>query len=175
MLSRARKLLALGAVVVLSAALTGSVSVAERSTRDGDWATWQKDLAGSRYAAAEHRINANNVKNLKLKWVFAYPKGENTIVRSEPAVVGDTIYFGGSDGKFYARNARTGAAKWEFALSSVNPGARAVVWDGPAVSGGKVFFGDAGGYFYALDARTGALRWSTRIDTTRSPPSPARQ
>ena len=112
MLSRARKLLALGAVVVLSAALTGSVSVAERSTRDGDWATWQKDLAGSRYAAAEHRINANNVKNLKLKSVFAYPKGENTIVRSEPAVVGDTIYFGGSDGKFYARNARTGAAKW---------------------------------------------------------------
>ncbi|WP_033383659.1 outer membrane protein assembly factor BamB family protein [Kibdelosporangium aridum] len=164
MLSRARKLLALGAVVALTVPLTGSVSVAERSTSDGDWATWQKDLFGSRYAAAEHRINARNVKDLKLKWAFAYPKTANSIARSEPAVVGDTIYFGGSDGKFYARHAKTGAAKWEFALASVNPAERAIVWDGPAVSGGKVFFGDASGYFYALDVRTGALKWSSRLD-----------
>jgi polyvinyl alcohol dehydrogenase (cytochrome) len=164
--SRARKLFALGAVVVLSATLTGggSVSAAEQSTSDGDWATWQKDLVGSRYAAAEHRINARNVKNLKLKWAFAYPKTENTFVRSAPAVVGDTIYFGGSDGKFYARNARTGAAKWEFDLTSVDPAGFAVAWDGPAVANGTVYFGDARGYFYALDARTGALKWSTRID-----------
>ncbi|MFC0111580.1 hypothetical protein [Kibdelosporangium aridum] len=83
-LSRARKLLALGAVVALTVPLTGSVSVAERSTSDGDWATWQKDLFGSRYAAAEHRINARNVKDLKLKWAFAYPKTANSIARSEP-------------------------------------------------------------------------------------------
>lgn len=163
-LSWGRKLFAFGAVVGLAASLVGSVS-AEPSTSDGDWATWQKDLVGSRYASAEHRINVKNVKNLKLKWAFAYPKTENTLVRSEPAVVGDTIYFGGSDGKFYARNAKTGAAKWEFDLTSVDPEGRSVVWDGPAVSDGKVFFGDARGYLYALDARTGALRWSTRIDT----------
>lgn len=172
-LSRARKLFALGAVVVLSAALTGgSVSAASPSTRDGDWATWQKDLVGSRHAAAEHRINNKNVKNLKLKWAFAYPKtdiescdgcGPNTFVRSEPAVVGDTIYFGGSDGKFYARDARNGAAKWEFDLRSVDPAGRSIVWDGPAVAGGVVYFGDARGYFYALDDRTGALKWSAPI------------
>jgi polyvinyl alcohol dehydrogenase (cytochrome) len=164
-LSWGRKLLAFGAAVVLSASLVSSVSATEQSTRDGDWATWQKDLVGSRYAAGEHRINARNVKNLKLKWAFAYPKTESTAVRSAPAVVGDTIYFGGSDGKFYARNARTGAAKWEFDLTTVDPAGFAVAWDGPAVSGGKVFFGDARGYMYALDARTGALKWSTRIDT----------
>jgi polyvinyl alcohol dehydrogenase (cytochrome) len=163
-LSRARKLLALGAVVVFSATLTGSVSVAEPSMSDGDWATWQKDLVGSRYAAAEHRINANNVKNMKLKWAFAYPESGATLVRSSPAVVGDTVYFGGPDGKFYARDAKTGAAKWEFALTSVDPEGNAVVRDGAAVSGGRVFFGDARGYLYALDARTGTLKWSTRID-----------
>lgn len=164
LLSHTRKLLAFGAAIVLSAALTGSVSATEEHTKDGDWATWQKDLVGSRYASAEQRIDARNVKNLKLKWAFAYPKTDNSLVRSEPAVVGDTIYFGGSDGRFYARDAKTGAAKWEFDLHSVDPQGFAVVWDGPAVSQGKVFFGDARGYFYALDASTGALRWSTRID-----------
>jgi polyvinyl alcohol dehydrogenase (cytochrome) len=162
-LSWGRKLLAVGAAVVLSAGLVGSGS-AEQSTWDGDWATWQKDPVGSRYAAAEHRINPHNVKNLKLKWAFAYPKTEATTVRSAPAVVGDTIYFGGSDGKFYARHAKTGAAKWEFDLRSVDPEGNAVAHDGPAVSGGKVFFGDARGYLYALDTRTGALWWSTRVD-----------
>jgi polyvinyl alcohol dehydrogenase (cytochrome) len=163
-LSWGRKLLAIGAAMVLSATLVGSGSAEQRSTSDSDWATWQKDLVGSRYASAEHRIDTNNVKHLRLKWAFAYPKTASTVVRSEPAVVGDTIYFGGSDGKFYARNARTGAAKWEFDLSSVDPNGFGVVWDGPAVSDGKVFFGDARGYFYALNARTGALKWSTRVD-----------
>ncbi|GAA4525523.1 outer membrane protein assembly factor BamB family protein [Amycolatopsis samaneae] len=156
----------LGAIVILCTALTGSVAGAAPSTSDGNWATWQKDLAGSRFASAEHRVKADNVKNLKLKWAFAYPTTKGAMTRSEPAVVGDTVYFGGTDGKFYARDARTGAAKWEFALTSVNPeNTRPVVWDGPAVSDGKVFFGDAGGYFYALDVRTGALKWTSRIDT----------
>src|SRR5262245_21181577 len=141
-LSWGRKLFAFGAAVVLSVSLVGSGS-ASPSTRDIDWGTWQRDLAGSRYASAEHRIDARNVKNLKLKWAFAYPTTDSTVVRSEPAVVGDTIYFGGSDGKFYARDARTGAAKWEFDLKSVDPNGFAVAWDGPAVSNGKVFFGDA--------------------------------
>lgn len=163
-LSWGRKLLAAGAAVVLSVSVVGSSS-ATQPTADGDWGTWQKDLVGSRYASAEHRIDARNVKNLKLKWAFAYPRTNNTAVRSAPAVVGGTIYFGGSDGKFYARDARTGAARWEFDLTSVDPAGVAVVWDGPAVSDGTVFFGDTRGYFYALNTRTGALRWATRIDT----------
>jgi polyvinyl alcohol dehydrogenase (cytochrome) len=159
-----RSLAALGAAIVLSAGLVSSGSAAEVSTSDGDWPTFTKDLVGSRYAADEHRIEPGNVRKLKLKWAFAYPKRQNTLVRSEPAVVGDTIYFGGSDGKFYARDARTGAQRWEFDLTTVDPDGFAVVWDGPAVSRGKVYFGDARGYFYALNARTGRLVWSTRID-----------
>lgn len=164
LLSRARRLFALAAVVVLTAGLAGSASATPHRGSTQDWATWTKDLLGSRYAAGEHRIGPHNVGKLKLKWAFAYPKTESTVVRSEPAVVGDTIYFGGSDGRFYARNARTGAAKWEFDLTTVDPEGFAVVWDGPAVSGGTVFFGDARGWFYALDARSGELKWSTRID-----------
>lgn len=60
--------------VVLSAALSGgSGSAAEQSTNAGDWATWQNDIVGSRYAVDEHLINTNDVKNLKLKRAFAHP------------------------------------------------------------------------------------------------------
>ncbi len=169
LLSRAKKrgFLAFGAALVLSASLVSSVSATDVSTVDasGDWSTWQKDSVGSRHNAAEHRIDRRTVGGLKLKWAFAYPKTDSTVVRSEPAVVGDTIYFGGSDGKFYARNAKTGGARWEFDLATVDPEGFGVVWDGPAVDRGTVYFGDARGYFYALSAKTGRLKWSTRIDS----------
>ncbi|MDT7788256.1 MAG: hypothetical protein QOF58_6675 [Pseudonocardiales bacterium] len=131
---------------------------------NGDWAGWQKDLNGSRHNAAEWRLNQNNAGKLKLKWAFAYPKGEVEFVRSQPAVVGDTIYFGSPDGKFYARDARTGARKWEFEL----PKASRPTYnsDGPTVADGKVIFGDSAGRLFALDQRTGRRRWQTQMDTT---------
>ncbi|HEV2783043.1 MAG TPA: PQQ-binding-like beta-propeller repeat protein [Actinophytocola sp.] len=158
------------AAAVLSTCLVGSASATvDQSTidhgRPGDWPTWQRDLAGSRHNAAEWRINPHTVGRLKLKWAFAYPPSPNKAVRSEPAVVGDTIYFGGPDGKFYARDARTGAERWTFDLATVVPGdPLVVVWDGPAVSGGTVYFGDTRGHVYALAAGTGQLRWARQID-----------
>lgn len=141
--------------------LTASPATAHPS---GDWAGWQKDPNGSRHNAAEWRLDQNNAGKLKLKWAFAYPKGEFNAVRSQPAVVGDTIYFGGPDGKFYARDKRTGNAKWEFTLP---PATRyAYNSDGPTVSNGKVFFGDSAGRLFALDQRTGQKRWQTQMDDT---------
>ncbi|MEV4318019.1 PQQ-binding-like beta-propeller repeat protein [Actinocrispum sp. NPDC049592] len=124
----------------------------------GDWPTWQGDKSGSRYNGAEHRITPANVGGLKLKWAFAYPK-TGVVAKSQPAVVGDTVYFGGPDMKFYAVDARSGRTKWTFDLRSVDPALRAVL-DGPAVARGKVFFGDSGGYVYALDQRDGKLVWA---------------
>ncbi|GIH67999.1 outer membrane protein assembly factor BamB family protein [Sphaerimonospora thailandensis] len=153
----------------------GSTATADTSVADtaglfpgrlpgGDWPSWQKDLSGSRFNAFEHRITPGNVRRLKLKWAFAYPENAGT-PHSQPAVVGDTVYFGAPDGHFYARNARTGAAKWDFDLSTVGPPGRgAVVQDGPAVARGKVYFGDGRGSFYALSQRTGKLVWWKQLD-----------
>src|SRR4051812_1907563 len=58
----------------------------------GDWPSWQKDLSGSRFNGQERRITPDNVGGLKLKWAFAYPKNGAT-PHSQPAVVGDTVYF----------------------------------------------------------------------------------
>ncbi|MCS7479630.1 PQQ-binding-like beta-propeller repeat protein [Umezawaea endophytica] len=165
-----RTALATGLVLALVGAAVASAAPDTATTGgggrgSGDWATWQKDLSGTRHNAAEWRINQRNVGNLELKWAFAYPKTE-LFVRSQPAIVGGVAYFGGPDGKFYARDARTGAARWTFDLTSVDPGPRTTAtWDGPAVAGGKVYFGDTRGYVYALDQRDGRLLWATQVDS----------
>lgn len=171
---RVRKLLALTAsllaasLVVLGAGTAGRAGThAGAASRPhlGDWPTWQHDTYGSRFNGAEHRLTPGNVGGLKLKWAFTYPKDAGT-PRSQPAVTGGVAYFGGPDGVFYARDARTGAARWSFRLSSVGTADYPVQpQDGPAVAGGKVFFGDNRGYLYALDQRTGRLAWATRLDT----------
>jgi len=149
---------------LLTAALVVLTAAPATAHAGGDWAGWQKDLTGSRHNAAEWRLNRHNAGDLKLKWAYAYEKGPVNFVRSQPAVVGDTIYFGSPEGKFYARNARTGAPKWEFTLP---PAARPVYnSDGPTVSDGKVFFGDSTGRLFALDQRTGRQRWQVQVDST---------
>jgi polyvinyl alcohol dehydrogenase (cytochrome) len=155
-------LVALCLIVAQSAAATATPA----KPRPGDWPSWQKDLSGSRSNQQERQITPANVGGLKLKWAFGYPRNAGA-GRSQPAVVGDTIYFGAPDGLFHARDARTGAAKWSFDLSTVGTG-RAQVQDGPAVAGGKIYFGDSRGYLYAVDQRTGKLVWAERLDTTIS-------
>ncbi|WP_051797168.1 outer membrane protein assembly factor BamB family protein [Catenuloplanes japonicus] len=154
------RLLTLVAAVLPLIVVTAGPASAGTHQRDGDWPTWQGDSLGSRHNAAERRINPATAGRLTLKWAFGYAKSDAP-VRSQPAVVDGVVYFGGPDGNFYARDARTGAARWAFALSSVDPGAGAgLVWDGPTVAAGKVFFGDSRGYVYALDQRTGRLIWA---------------
>src|SRR5689334_2700920 len=149
---------------LLTAVLITLTAAPATAHGNGDWAGWQKDLRGSRHNAAEWRLNQNNASKHKLKWAFAYPKGEINFVRSQPAVVGDTIYFGSPDGRFYARDARTGAARWEFELPKAS---RATFnSDGPTVTDGKVIFGDSAGRLFALDQRTGRQRWQVQMDTT---------
>ncbi|GGT01394.1 PQQ-binding-like beta-propeller repeat protein [Nonomuraea spiralis] len=146
------------------ALLVGPVPAQAASGGGGDWPMWQQSPLGWRHNAAERAINPRTVGGLALKWAFAYPKEAGT-PRSQPAVVGDTVYFGSPEGKLYARDAATGAARWEFDLTTVGTG-RTQVQDGPAVARGKVYFGDVRGWFYAVDQRTGRLAWARRLDDT---------
>jgi polyvinyl alcohol dehydrogenase (cytochrome) len=157
-----------GAVLVLCALLAGTTGSAAETGGGlfgaGDWSTWQKDPEGSRHNAAEHAITAANVGKLKLKWAFAYPKND-TVAKSQPAVVGRTVYFGSPDGMFYARDAKTGAAKWSFDMHSVAPKERKpLAMGGPSIGAGNVYFGDSRGYLYALNRFTGKLAWAKKLD-----------
>ena len=161
---RAAALVAAACLVVSAAVASGPA--ASGRAGDADWPTWQKDLNGSRYNPAETAITPENVGDLKLKWAFGFPKQVGA-PHSQPAVVGDTIYFGGPDGKFRAADAKTGTARWEFDLSTVGSGFTQVR-DGASVSDGKVVFGDTRGYIYGLEQATGKLLWAERIDTNPS-------
>src|SRR5438270_8987082 len=113
--------------------------------RRAPWRSWGFDVRGSRFNGAERAITPKNVQGLKLKWAFAVPTA--TGQQSQPAVVRNTLYFGGTNGVFYALNATTGKRRWSFDTKPVvHAGATGnPLRDGPAVSGGIVYFGDKKG------------------------------
>jgi polyvinyl alcohol dehydrogenase (cytochrome) len=144
---RVRKRVVLAAIAVVLAGVPATAG-----QWSGDWPGWSGPVAGTRFNPAEHRLTPDTVGWLKLKWAFAYDR-PGFAIKSQPAVVDGSIYFGGPDGRFYALDARTGATRWTFALT------QAVVIDAPTVVGGRVYFGDSRGNVYALSARTGSVLW----------------
>lgn len=134
----------------------------------GDWPSFLFDLRGSRFNPHEAAITPQSVSKLELKWTFAFPDSDMA-ASSQPAVVGDTLYVGARNGRFYALDAKTGAQRWVFDTRTVvQPrGERNLLRDAPVVKDGTVYFGDFEGYLYALEAATGKLRWATELDSHR--------
>jgi polyvinyl alcohol dehydrogenase (cytochrome) len=135
----------------------------------GDWPTWQRDTAGSRFNAAEWKINPATVGRLKLKWAYTFNRVPYARVGSQPAVTDGVLYVGAPDGKFVALDAKSGKTKWSYdTLSVTGPlpaGASNFIRDGAAVAGDKVYFGDSTGRVFALYKRTGQLAWANQIST----------
>lgn len=73
-----------------------------------------------------------------------------------PALCGNTLFFGGTDGAFRAVDASDGSVLWSFGTSCGLNGEA-------AVSSTTVFFSGQDGYAYALDRSTGALVWKTGL------------
>lgn len=115
----------------------------------------------ARYTSAENAgLSGENVKNLALKWAYAYP-GANR-ARSQPAVGWGSIFVGSQDGTVYALDLETGCMRWRFQASAeVRTG---IVLSDGSDGQAKVFFGDILAKAYALDALTGKEIWRTRVD-----------
>jgi outer membrane protein assembly factor BamB len=84
----------------------------------------------------------------KVKWRF-HTAGQ---VISSPAIAGNNIYVGSTDGNFYAVDREKGTQKWKFE-------AKSRITSSAAVADGIVYFGAYNGAFYALDASNGQLKW----------------
>jgi polyvinyl alcohol dehydrogenase (cytochrome) len=147
----------------LQAVLMALVAVPAAAAAVGEVSSWGYDLEGSRFAAAEATITPQNVGRLRLKWVFAVPTA--TGAQSQPVVADGRLYFGGTNGVFYALNAATGKLIWRFNTRRVIHVASNALRDGPAIAGGVVYFGDQHANLFALDAQTGKLRWRTKLDS----------
>ena len=77
--------------------------------RPGDWPTYNGKLDGNRYSSLT-QINATNVKDLVLKWIFPMP---HFGLESTPIVVDGIMYVSGNN-QAYALNALTGAQIWKY-------------------------------------------------------------
>ena len=76
----------------------------------GDWRSWGRDLASSRFQP-DPGFSAAQVPQLKLRWTFAYP---GRAAFDQPAVVGDLVLTGGTGGRVFALDARTGCTHWSY-------------------------------------------------------------
>jgi len=74
-------------------------------------------------------------------------------IRSTAVASATTVFFGSSDGKFYALDKSTGKTKWVF-----NSGSS--IESSPALDKGKIFFSNNKQTLFALDAVTGKPIWT---------------
>ena len=85
-----------------------------------------------------------------LRWTFNH---SISWAISTPGRVGDTVFTGTSDGRFYqALSADSGREIWRYST-------RGGVWSSPAITGNALCFGDLSGLLYGLDTRTGKELW----------------
>jgi outer membrane protein assembly factor BamB len=81
-------------------------------------------------------------------------------VISTPAVVGDAVYVGSTDGSLYALARADGSQRWKFDT-------RGPIASSPAVVNGLVIVSSVDGGIYAVDATSGAQRWVFRTKGER--------
>ena len=119
----------------------------------GEWVTFRSD--GGR----GHTRNAMTPP-LGVRWEFSLQSGDRrTFAFNNLVVKDDTLYFGATDGNFYAMSIATGYMDWVFRTG-------AAVNSVPFADADRVYFGSNDGFVYALDRRTGGEVW--RFDAGRT-------
>lgn len=125
---------------------------------------WSVDHSNQRhYGKTVTDINADNIKQLELAWVFAFP--EAIRARSQPAIAGGAVYVGSQNGSVFALDRETGCIRWTFkTVAEIRNGIVVEPWAAGKEAAPSLFFGDIVGNVYALNAVTGELRWRDRPD-----------
>jgi quinoprotein glucose dehydrogenase len=124
----------------------------------GDWPSYNRDLAGTRYSSLAE-INASNVADLEVAWI--YPLGRNTTTDSlsggsetTPLVIEGVMFVAAAD-RIVALRAESGEELWRYTVEHGSPSRRGVAyWPGESDAAARVFF-TAGRRLIALEAATG--------------------
>jgi outer membrane protein assembly factor BamB len=89
----------------------------------------------------------------------------NDMILGAPAYANGTVYFGASDGSFYAVDAATGSIKsgWPFH-------AKEAIWSSALVANGRVYVPSMDHNLYALDATTGEVVWTFKAGGSLAAP-----
>ena len=117
---------------------------------------WGYDKKNSRNAISN--LTSKNIKNIKLKWVFAYPLASRA--RSQPSISGNTIFVGGQNLFLYALDRETGCVRWRTKVEGE-------IRSAPAIYFGKndesILVGDYEGNLYKINPYTGDIIWTKSL------------
>src|SRR3989442_3178654 len=140
------------------AALALLLPVLASATGSSSWPSGGHDISNTHSNPAEAKLNAENVKNLAVKWTYT-TQGD---VSANPAVVDGAVYFPDWGGYLHKVNAATGAGIWSKKISDYDGIPGSVSRASPAVVGNTVYLGDQnGGYLSAGNATAGNAIWAT--------------
>lgn len=130
-----------------------------RNPPAGDWLMIRRNYQAWSYSPL-NEIVANNVKNLRLAWVWAMNEGGWN--EPTPLVHDGTIYLINTGNVVQALDGRTGDLIWEHHV-----GPEAIVGNGAmrnmAIYQDKLYVATTDARLVALDARTGVLVWQTPV------------
>ncbi len=121
---------------------------------------WGMGLDNRRFMTTELAgINQENVQSLTLDWSFAFPRVAD--VRSQPVVVGDTLYIGDKAGVLYALDRRSGCIRNH---RKVLTGIRSSITLASLPDGTNyLIFADSLGTVFAVDPDTLAVVWQQSV------------
>jgi alcohol dehydrogenase (cytochrome c) len=127
-----------------------------RNPDPADWIMLRHDYHANNYSTL-NQINAQNVKELELQWVWAMNEGTN---QAAPVVHNGTMFINNPGNIAQALNAATGELIWE---NRIGDTAQGNSQRGLAIYEDKVYVTTGQAHIYALDARTGKNAWDTLI------------
>lgn len=132
---------------------------------DAPVSLWGFDERNSRFISADvAKLAAADLKQLTLKWAFAYPRSNRA--RSQPMLYGDRIIVGSQSGAVYALDAETGCVRWSYqANAEVRTGSTIIARNEKlSIASDILVFGDMLAFVHAVDATTGGLLWRVKVD-----------
>ena len=110
------------------------------------WNGWGGVSGNTRHQAEESILNKNNVRQLELKWAFAFP--DATRSRSQPVVTPEVTFIGSQEGTIYALDNSNGCPWWTYSADAEVRGAIYVDTDEQGVPE-TLLFGDFAGSAYS--------------------------
>ena len=122
---------------------------------------WGGDARNQRHASTiSAGLTRDNVSQLALKWVFAYPGALRA--RSQPLVHDGVVFVGSQSGDIYALDLDTGCAHWTY---SAGAEVRSSLSLGhvPGRPNPVLYMGDFSATAHAVDALDGSLIWRTAV------------
>lgn len=113
-----------------------------------------------RQTAAQSGLVTADFPKLELAWAFALPQTPS--MRSQPVVVGNTLFIASSDaGRLYALDTQSGCVKWQY--ESPYPLRSSLSYGEIAKDRPVIVMGDAVGTVIEIDALTGNELWRSDI------------